>query len=533
MTYILTLNPPLVEVNEDLVRLLHEALALADADDQALTSKASQAKHAASLTGLRTVCVQLLSAAMSTPEFSNDVNLNATRFRIVQVFFKSLYTKAPEVTEAAKIGLRLAISNQNKLPKDLLQTGLRPILLNLSDPKRLTIDGLQGLASLLELLTNYFKVEIGRKLLDHLIVWSAPQAMEVASLKLLSESHDVNIIVHILEIIHLLPAAAIMFMEDMVKQVVRLENALHRYRSSPFRAPLAKFLNRFADESVNYLAQHLDSPEIGLLFVDLIGDVLTPKFQQSLVDNMHILLDAMVDVDADSWKMNNFICLIKELCHQRPTWIATKPEVVSFLSEFWRLERQSVGEVPFDAPLPQLYRRKHLAHTFVSFCTNNHNSLDVLFDLVDIFTVRNVVDYSFVKEFFLTVVALQYTLVERRAVFEFYLNMLAVVNIDAKKKVYAMRIVVIPLLVESFKIDKEDQLISGDILNLICSRVWLWERIGHETTQLENLLKLEFIQLTSLLIRHIPAMVSEHRKEIIKFAWGFMKHEDVITKQSA
>ena len=39
--------------------------------------------------------------------------------------------------------------------------------MNLSDPKRFTVPGLEGLARLLELLTSYFKVEIGRKRLEH------------------------------------------------------------------------------------------------------------------------------------------------------------------------------------------------------------------------------------------------------------------------------------------------------------------------------------------------------------------------------
>ena len=62
----------------------------------------------------------------------------------------------------------MVLTHQSRLPKELLQTGLRPILMNLADPKRLSIPGLEGLARLLELLTNYFKVEIGHKLLEDL-----------------------------------------------------------------------------------------------------------------------------------------------------------------------------------------------------------------------------------------------------------------------------------------------------------------------------------------------------------------------------
>jgi transformation/transcription domain-associated protein len=149
-------------------------LALADAEDNALVSKSSS-YNAASLLNLRTVCVRLLSAAMSWEEFSESPKLASTRFRVVQLFFKSLYSKSDDVVNAAKDGLKQ--STQNKLPKDLLQTGLRPILLNLGDHKRLTVDGLQGLGRLLELLTSYFKVEIGRKLLDHLSQWATPEAL--------------------------------------------------------------------------------------------------------------------------------------------------------------------------------------------------------------------------------------------------------------------------------------------------------------------------------------------------------------------
>src|SRR5690606_5896132 len=112
-------------------------------------------------------CIKLLSMAVSYPELAAQ-NHNATRGRIISVFFKSLYSRSNEVIEAANQGLKGVLSQQSKLPKELLQNGLRPILMNLSDPKRLNVAGLEGLARLLQLLTNYFKVEIGSRLLDHL-----------------------------------------------------------------------------------------------------------------------------------------------------------------------------------------------------------------------------------------------------------------------------------------------------------------------------------------------------------------------------
>ena len=65
------------------------------------------------------------------------------------VYFKSLYSPTPEVKQVAHEGLRMVLTHQARLPKELLQTGLRPILMNLADPKRLSIPGLEGLARLL------------------------------------------------------------------------------------------------------------------------------------------------------------------------------------------------------------------------------------------------------------------------------------------------------------------------------------------------------------------------------------------------
>src|ERR1700679_2171894 len=99
--------------------------------------------------------------------------------RVTGVYFKSLYSPSPDVKDVAYDGLRMVLTHQSRLPKELLQTGLRPILMNLADPKRLSVPDLEGLARLLELLvTNYFKVEIGHKLLNHFHIVADPQLVQ-------------------------------------------------------------------------------------------------------------------------------------------------------------------------------------------------------------------------------------------------------------------------------------------------------------------------------------------------------------------
>ncbi|KAK3220283.1 hypothetical protein Dsin_014253 [Dipteronia sinensis] len=80
------------------------------------------------------------------------------------------------VVAVAKEGLRQVI-NQQRMPKELLQNSLRLILVNLAHTKNLIMPLLQGLAGLLELLSNWFNVTLGDKLLEHLKKWLEPEKL--------------------------------------------------------------------------------------------------------------------------------------------------------------------------------------------------------------------------------------------------------------------------------------------------------------------------------------------------------------------
>ena len=73
--------------------------------------------------------------------------------------------------------LFVQVIQQQKMPKDLLQSSLRPILVNLAHTRSLTMPLLQGLARLLELLSNWFNVTLGCKLMEHLRKWLEPEKL--------------------------------------------------------------------------------------------------------------------------------------------------------------------------------------------------------------------------------------------------------------------------------------------------------------------------------------------------------------------
>ena len=67
--YCVSLEPPLVELNDELLRLLHETLALADADDAQLLGPRSIRQGSLEVIKLRVACIKLLTASMPLTDF--------------------------------------------------------------------------------------------------------------------------------------------------------------------------------------------------------------------------------------------------------------------------------------------------------------------------------------------------------------------------------------------------------------------------------------------------------------------------------
>ena len=171
----------LLPLDEPLVHLLQEALAIADGDEPPRDRGRMLGLHMRGVSlevRLRVVCIELLCAAMSTGGLKEPRHAEL-RNKIISGFFKCLTVRHEEVVEVSRDALAYVIAQQ-KLQKELLQSSLRPILLNLADYRKLSVPLLQGLGRLLALLSNFFNLTLGEKLLEHLRRWTDPEAVNKA-----------------------------------------------------------------------------------------------------------------------------------------------------------------------------------------------------------------------------------------------------------------------------------------------------------------------------------------------------------------
>ncbi|KAJ3029169.1 UNVERIFIED_CONTAM: hypothetical protein HDU68_012852 [Siphonaria sp. JEL0065] len=534
ITYCLSLRPALLTFDEQLIRLLSEALALADAEDQALVSKPSHYKNSASLTNLRVVCIKLLSAAMSCPDFSGARQIN-TRARIIAVFFKSLYSKASEVVDVAYQGLALVLSQQQKLPKELLQAGLKPILVNLQEYKRLTVSGLEGLARLLELLTSYFKVEIGKKLLDHCRQWAEPSVLANAAGRPLSEIEEIKIIVAILNVFHLLPSAANCFLEEMVKTVLDLEAGLRRTISSPFRTPLVKYLNRYASEAMEFFFERLGDPQYSSLFLSVLADENANPLRVEILNNTDKVIAATYEnqtMDAPTSHLQSIaVAIVRVISDFRPTWLLQEQKLGAHVRSHWKRIRNATPLTELSMTKSQEFR--DILEVFIIVATNDPTQYSIHYEILEGFNTTEILDLGFLKSFFYDTVCMTYTAAQKRALIHQFWAEYSSGELSTSLKTLTLRYMVIPIIQAAHEKKNIGELVDTEMILLIQSKIWHPNLVEQELTAMDDFLRAELLQFSTLLIQCASSVTAESKKDVIKFAWNQIKVEDVTCKQAA
>ena len=545
ITYCLGMQQNLVEFNDPLHRLLTESMALADAEDEALAHKPSEYKAAESILSLRVACIKLLSLAVGFSEFAGQQQTQS-RSRIISVFFKSLYSVNADVIEAANSGLKGVLAQTNKLPKDLLQSGLRPILMNLQNPEKLNVKGLQGLARLLALLTNYFKVEIGERLLSHLTHIATTQALQKSSFALIEQNPQMQIVIAVLNIFHLLPSAAASFMHDLVNKVLELEDALRRVHYSPFREPLLRFLNRYAKETWSFFGEKMSELKYGRFFAQLLDSHQSEPLRDVVIADIDGLAKSFTDVEDPDKKdvaVVNAIHVVQTICDHQSEWIV---EAGSLRQTLLTVGKDLHSKLVLDTIAPSLrlaadQAGEQLFDIFVAYMKHAPQNLDFLFQLVEAFTADAIKPHaSFFSYLYSHLICSESTELWRSIVMR-SLDLYSSRTSSQKVKAFVFRKIVNPIFAMDVlrnhqKAGVERRFVDKSIVEAIHNKLWKPQLldISEENAQPgADHSRLELLQLSALLLKYYHNQVSEARKDIIKFGWSYMKLEDTINKHAA
>lgn len=552
VTYYMSLKPDFVKMDENLTRLLMESLALAEASDDSLANKAAEFRTHNYIVSLRVSCIKILSTAMDFEDFmkpSQPNQANKERTRIVATFFKCLYLQPTPIIDAAYDALKTVLANNNKLPKDLLQSGLKPVLASLQDAKRLSIQGLNNLARLLKLLTSYFKVEIGTRLLDHVKQLAEPPILQQLSFTFFEQNEMMEVIAAVFNIFHLLPAAAEAYKERVIDAALDLEEKLRRTHHSPFRKPLYKYLNRYPQEVWGLLVSKIRDMKYGRFFAQVLRDVDSKPLRDFAAEHLESLCQVCNNIPAEdkigkATAMVNSVNIIEALCQRSSTaWMAKKELLVWLKQVGSDLERQvRKDEAHGQLRLATYQAVESVTAIMTKSLEQDPKDLDALFALIDSVTTGDLRATQTLYSYLYHSVICNESIDFWKTVILRCLDIYAGKSASQKTKCFLLHYIVNPTVAMDLMRhwdqpeQRPNRLIDRAVIDSINTKIWkvsLADPQDDLTQPGIDHTRMEVLQLSAMLIKYHNSIIQEARKDIIKFGWTYIRLDDVINKHAA
>ncbi|KAB8303627.1 hypothetical protein EYC80_005023 [Monilinia laxa] len=550
VNYYMSLKNDFLAFDDTLNRLLMECLALADAPDESLAPKPTEHRTREHIINLRVSCIKTLTTAMGFDDFQKGP-ANPTRTRIISVFFRCLYSDSKSTIEAANDALKVVLSHSTKLPKDLLQNGLRPVLANLQDPRRLSTHGLDGLARLLQLLTTYFKVEIGARLLEHIRVLAEPGSLQRISFTLVEQNEQMKVIAAVFNIFHLLPPAAEQFKERLIETVLELEEKLRRTRYSPFRAPLYKYINRYPKEVWAMLLSKIEDQKYGRFLAQVLNHPESTPLRAVVVRNLDSLIKSCGDMGAENRETRyaaviNAINVMHSICNHKGTeiWMDKKENLMWFRLVGKNLEQHlRTNTLPPNLRLAAEQAGQQLMIIFTKFLEYSPRDLDSFFNLIESVTAEDFKPSQPIFDFIYKFVVCSESIDYRKAIVLRSLEIYVGKTATQKNKTFLLHNLVNPIvamdIMRNFQQPsppRSSRLIDRTIIESIHTKVWkvgLPDPSDDLTQPGIDHTRMELLQLTAMLVKYNHSILQDARKDIIKFGWGYIRLEDAINKHAA
>ena len=543
--------------NDELLRFLTEVIALVDADDNSLSGSSKPADYVISkqLVDLRVTCINLLSASVSNPEIATSNN-GQTKLSILNLFFKTMTKDSDEIIDATYIGLKSAITSSTyKLPKEVLQPGLKPLLINLSDRENLSPYRLKALTRVLEILNSHFKLEVGKKLLDHLDWKSNVMNLDVMADQDIVGQQPTVILSHIINMFHLLPNQADIFLRDLVIKVMKLENTLRCNLTSPFRKPLALFLNRFHESAAEYMTKNL-SHRVWVSFICSICQLPEAEnFYKELKSRLKTYVETFkkgIETTPDrcvSFYVSTIDLVQTVYKMEGSNWLLENTEIVKLLLDITIKVKHTVKNSGFYFDYTQLNLGITLfQELFVDLIKVSplNQKTELFFDLMKGLFQSNIAPHQLIKEFiFSEIVDNRTAEKEARIKFLTLACQYVVGNMENELSLFLAENIIKDVLVfEGSSTKNLNNLLPDEItvdtlkdtwIDTLSNSVWSNETLVESNILQSSLdfLKFQFINITASVVKWAPETAKLYKTEIIKFGWNFIKMKDELCKQAS
>ncbi|KAI9726073.1 MAG: hypothetical protein M1828_002081 [Chrysothrix sp. TS-e1954] len=556
VTYCIKLQNGILESNDLTARFIRESSLLAEHDQEnSLHNRPPDQRNVENVSRLKVACLKLLSAALDFNENQSSPNNSfRARHRAIGIFFKLLRGNHPDVVETAYHCLKSACDQDTKLPKDVLQGGLRPILYSLQNHTTLGVDSLDCLSRLLQILKNYFKVEIGLRLLENIRLFVPREALQKASFQLIEQHDKINVAAGIFNLFHLLPPSAANAMETVIKKALELEKDLRRTHFSPFRAPILKFLNRYPELFwQNFCTQHIEDREQGRFVAQAIADETATPIRDAVSAEFHKLLD---HIDNESNDQGSFVAVINTM--DIVSSMCRYPSSAASLLADKRTRKillargKAIGTalrsnklVDTDLRLAAEQAGDRLIFISTTYLSQNSADIDCLLEVINGAVSGELRDTSDILTYLYHHIICSQDVKLWRHLLNRCLDIFTSRTQSEYLKAYVFQKIVNPILAMDVMrnwetlhaASKGTDLVDKGLIDLFQTRLWKPQSNidpqDDATPPGIDQSRIELLQTTALLLKYHSNMMQDARKDVIKFHWTYIRLDDAINKHAA
>jgi FAT domain/Phosphatidylinositol 3- and 4-kinase len=483
-------------------------------------------------------------------------------------------------------------SSHTRLPKELLQTCIRPVLMQLREYTRLSVPLLRGLSRLLSLLSSWFNKTLGEKLLDHLRRWTEPSV--IAALKIWKEGEEPLVAASIVDLFSSLPHAS-HFVEHLVKTCIKLESTLHlfkaRFVESPYRRPLARYLNKHAQFAISFFFPRFKTPMYSELFQYIVELEESVELRESLSSKqysdllLHVCFERplaiirsekgaspgnaknslslhgigkppssesdpgfLLPMNIEALEMQHQgLRLVYTLMSYDPTYFRDHNDIVRACRWLWRSKGRLLRQQYEEVMSPRFHSEsKQLAVFRMNYAKSSPSeALDILFELFRVFLQPSTVDFALVSRFLVRMVTEVLTTEQKKKVFQrFFASITGDTNEEIK--VLGIQFLVVPMVAaEGQRSQRGDCNMendefactntTGSTIRLIDAGIlekFVGEVLFQEGTTISCgiRLKIELLRLLDLFVEYNFVEVEQHQKSMVEFCMSVVKSENVACR---
>ncbi|XP_033101198.1 transformation/transcription domain-associated protein-like isoform X1 [Anneissia japonica] len=547
-TFCTTLQPRLFTINLEIMEhkvFFTELMNLCEAED-AVLSKLPCYKSVTSLIPLRIGALKALAACFYIPQ---------VREKIFNTLYKALNSSNPELQEAGTECMKKFIAG-HPVDMELVRSNVRPLLSLMGDHRSLNLNVIKRLHSLTQLFPNAFNEKLCEQLLAHLKKWLEVSIIAMKGGNTRTNAQSIKICSAILNMFHTTAAASLKLLEPLVILTIRAEKVLMMEIGSPLRKPLIKYLVRYPQQTVDFFLHenNLKEQQYNKLFAHMLKQGEAVELRKVVQSNQAKLVNLAFAKTQPTARPNSpnsltrlelqyqTILIISILVKYSPDWLPKQPVLANHLKRIWTSDQfqerhrvDNVGVIHWNEP-------KLLVKCLLNYIEHHAEDIELLFQLLRVFTNRYLPNFVFFRNFLEDKVAQGYSVNQKRQVFLKFVELFHDQNFPQILKGKALQFIIIPMFAASFDKKEGEELIGGppnpsgsnpnNLVNIFIEKV-IDPDNPYGTSDSTRILLLQF---AALLVEHAAPHIHDaaDRKQgsklrrLMTFAWPCLIHKNCV-----